>query len=301
MFQKYIHLERYGTSAVDGIDKGICYIFPKLDGANASIWYDDSQNLIRCASRNRELTLHEDNAGFMDWAVNNDNLIKLVKEHPNIRFYGEWLVPHTVKGYKQDAWRRFYIFDVLSEQGNWIPYKTYVTTLQQYNVDYIPAVELSNPSYEELTKLADFASFQMEEGKGAGEGIVIKRYNFINRFRQTTWAKLINKQFAEVSHNKVGTPRILNNEIELGMADKFITKHLVDKVYAKIENSSDTGFNAKHIPQLLQTVYHDFINEELWNALKDFKNPTINFKLLTACVNNKVKELKPEVFGFPIN
>jgi len=30
---KYMHLERLGTSEVEGIENGVCYVFPKLDFA----------------------------------------------------------------------------------------------------------------------------------------------------------------------------------------------------------------------------------------------------------------------------
>ena len=38
-FVKYPHLERFGNDEVQGIEFGECWIFPKLDGANASIWW----------------------------------------------------------------------------------------------------------------------------------------------------------------------------------------------------------------------------------------------------------------------
>jgi len=46
----------------------------------------------------------------------------------------------------------------------------------------------------------------------------------------------------------------------------FLTKATIDKVYAKIEQ--DGGFRSKDIPRLLNTVYHDFIIEEIWNIVK---------------------------------
>lgn len=32
MFKKYQHIERFGKDEVEGIDKGLCYVFPKLLG-----------------------------------------------------------------------------------------------------------------------------------------------------------------------------------------------------------------------------------------------------------------------------
>ena len=40
-FEKYQHVERFGTSEVEGIELGRTYVFPKLDGTNASVWLED--------------------------------------------------------------------------------------------------------------------------------------------------------------------------------------------------------------------------------------------------------------------
>lgn len=64
MFIKYQHIERIGTSEVEGILDGDCYVFPKLDGTNASIWMDDAE--LCCGSRNRQLSLENDNGGFIN-------------------------------------------------------------------------------------------------------------------------------------------------------------------------------------------------------------------------------------------
>ena len=33
-FRKYQHIERFGTSEVEQIEIGTCYVFPKIDGTN---------------------------------------------------------------------------------------------------------------------------------------------------------------------------------------------------------------------------------------------------------------------------
>ena len=67
-FRKYQHIERFGTDEVLGIDDGLNYIFPKIDGTNSSVWLDEG--VITAGSRNRELTLDKDNAGFCAWVSN---------------------------------------------------------------------------------------------------------------------------------------------------------------------------------------------------------------------------------------
>ena len=36
-FTKYQHIERLGTTETNGIEMGMCYIFPKIDGTNFRI------------------------------------------------------------------------------------------------------------------------------------------------------------------------------------------------------------------------------------------------------------------------
>ena len=52
-FKKYQHVERYGTREVEGIEFGMCHIFPKIDGTNGSMWLSDCG--IRYGSRKRAL------------------------------------------------------------------------------------------------------------------------------------------------------------------------------------------------------------------------------------------------------
>ena len=80
-FKKYQHVERFGTIETAGIENGMCYVFPKIDGTNASLWWDDG---LKAGSRNRELSLNYDNAGFIAWAVNQPSFRELFREHPRL-------------------------------------------------------------------------------------------------------------------------------------------------------------------------------------------------------------------------
>ena len=114
MFKEYQHLERFGTTEVAQIELGECYIFPKIDGTNASVWLLNGE--LQAGSRTRHLTLEKDNAGFLAWAKEQTNLIEYLKENPLLRLYGEWLVPHSLKTYRESAWRKFYVFDVYDDE-----------------------------------------------------------------------------------------------------------------------------------------------------------------------------------------
>lgn len=296
MFREYMHVERFGNDEVQGIELGECYIFPKLDGTNASVWIDGSYN-IHAGSRKREVTLGSDNAGFAKFALNDARIKCFLLEYPWFRLYGEWLVPHTIKAYNKDAWRKFYVFDVFNhELDSYIPYSEYKACLEKHDIDYIPAYSImKNATYDHFLIELNKNDFLMSEG--VGEGIVIKNYNYKNKYGRTTWAKLVTSTFKE-THKRVMGPdeKRFSDLIEEKIVDEFFKQDIVEKVYAKISND-EQGWNSKYIPRLLGTVYHDFVTEELWQGLKKHKNPTINFKTLNSLIVNKTKESLPHVFN----
>jgi hypothetical protein len=294
MFIKYQHLEKLHTDETDGIEIGTTHVFPKIDGTNGSIWHDQG---IQAGSRNRHLTLDADNAGFYQAMSHSEAHKILCASNAHLIFYGEWLVPHSLKTYREDAWRKFYIFDVYNRSiDKYLPYNEYKPILDKYEVDYIaPIAIIKNGNYETYQECLSRNFFLIDDGKGNGEGIVIKNYAYQNKFGRQTWAKLITNAFKEEHHKEMGAPLVGGEIIEDKIVSKFVDKHLVDKVHAKITNEMD-GWSSKYIPRLLHTVYYDLITEEMWNILKDFKNPKIDFRTLNNLCTQKVKELKPEVF-----
>jgi hypothetical protein len=306
MFIKYQHLERFGTDEVAQIELGECFVFPKIDGTNASIWFEDGK--IHAGSRTRHLSIDKDNAGFLDWALKQENLIEYFKENPHHRLFGEWLVPHSLKTYRENAWRKFYVFDVaidkleheILHEGDsvikYIHYDEYKPFLDKYNIDYIPPiVKIKNSSYEQLIKQLAKNIFLIEDGKGTGEGIVIKNYEFKNRFNRQTWAKIVTSEFKEKNIKEMGASELNGKKmVEDEIVDKYITVALCEKIKAKIE--SEKGWSSKFIPQLLNTVYYDLITEESWNFVKEFNNPIINFNTLKHFVFMRVKSNLPSIF-----
>lgn len=297
-FVKYPHLERFGTDEVDGINVGKCHIFPKIDGTNASFWWDVEKNELACGSRNRQLSLEEDNAGFMAWAVASESLRHLAKLYYAYRFYGEWLVPHSLKTYRDDAWRKLYVFDVLdTTTGQFLHYDAYSGLLRAHEVDFIPCIGAGeNPTYEVLCGWRDRNTYLLQDGTGAGEGIVVKQYGWTNRFGRTTWAKLIANHFKDKHIAEMGGAVINCKMVEDEIAEEFVTAHMVEKIVAKIRNEQGQ-FGARDIPRLLGQAFHDLVTEELWQALKKHKNPKVDFKTLSHTCNARVKQLMPELFG----
>jgi len=289
-FREYMHIEKLASDEVEGILEGKCWVFPKIDGTNASVWLSDGK--LQFGSRKRHLHEGSDNAGFLVSNKDSFNLLKLLSHNPSWRLYGEWLVPHTLKTYSGDAWRKFYVFDVFDEATQrYLPYGDYCALLHNHDIEYIhPLRVYTNPTEEALLKPLHENTFLIEDGKGIGEGIVIKRYDFVNKYGRQTWAKLVTNDF-KAKHARNSTPEV--TELQKTVEEKVIASHLhystIEKVYAKL--TQNETWSSKLIPQLLGTVWHDFVTEEIWDILKKHKNPTLDFARLQRLVNARTKEV----------
>ncbi|MCK5020647.1 MAG: hypothetical protein KAS32_26745 [Candidatus Peribacteraceae bacterium] len=294
-FKKYQHVERFGNKEVESIELGECFVFPKIDGTNASVWMDDSGE-IKAGSRNRELSVEDDNAGFYKWVLEQESLKEFFSMNPTKTLYGEWLVPHSIKAYRDSAWRKFYIFDVYESEKP-IHYQEYSQYLDSMQLDYIePLAIINGGSYETFISQLEKNTYLMEDGVGAGEGIVIKNYTFENRFGRTVWAKIVSSEFKEKHSKMFGAPKIEYKEsVEHEIVDKYVTQALCEKTYQKISVECD-GWESKFIPRLLNTVFYDLIREDSWSFIKEFKNPTLNFKTLNFLTKSQVKKHLPELF-----
>lgn len=292
-FVKYFHLERYGKDETKGIERGIIFIQSKLDGTCSSVWMD--KDGIKTGSRNRELTLDNDNQGFCRFIEENKSLYEpLFTLLPNAILYGEFLIPHTIKAYVKDAWKKFYVFDVALQRGeelSWLTPEQYEPVLNSLGITYIPTVAKLENYEGDYSEFKDKVGYLIDPSiQGASpEGLVIKNYSFINQYGRKTFAKIVFPSFKE--EKKVVATR--DSTVEFDIAEKFVTEHLVEKEYAKI---ATTGAIEGIQARLLNTVFKTMLEEEIWDILKKFKNPIIDFKALQRSVYAKIKELKEELF-----
>jgi hypothetical protein len=165
-------------------------------------------------------------------------------------------------------------------------------------LDYIPPLaKIKNGSYEYFIKALEQNIFLVKDGQGVGEGVVIKNYSYYNKYKRQTWAKIVTSEFKEKHYKTMGCPEIKAADmIEEKIVDDFCTEAFVEKEYAKIINDNN-GWSSKFIPQLLGRVFSELVKEEMWNAIKKYKNPKVDFKTLNHLVTNKVKDVKKELFA----
>jgi hypothetical protein len=295
LFDKFQHIKKWGDPMVKNVELGECLVFPKIDGTNASVWLGNDITL-RAGSRTRELSLDKDNAGFYAWARRQSHLLDFLIANSDMRLFGEWLVPHSLKSYRDDAWRNFYVFDV-KVGDTYLPYEEYAPLLEAAGIEYImPIATIKNGSYEQFVHQLQHNTYLIQDGQGSGEGIVIKNYKFRNRNMDQQWAKIVTSEFKEKHFRAMGANEVDGAKmVEETITKDYCTQALCEKVKAKIE--LDRGeWTKRCIPQLMSTVLYDIINEDMWAILKEHKNPTINFATLRYLVQAQIREHLPEVF-----
>jgi len=299
MFKEYMHIERLGSDEVGGILNGECYVFPKIDGTNASVWWDDGE--LCAGSRTRQLSAEQDNAGFLKWVTQNaEPFERFFADYPQLRIYGEWLVPHTLKTYRKETWRQFYIFDVYDENLEcYLNYEEYSHVLAGEGLPFpiIAPIEIvTNPTQEHLIGLLDRNTYLIEDGNGPGEGVVIKRYDYTNEWGHTLWAKMVRNEFKERNLEAFGTPTVkMRGDLEGQLAQEFATRGRIVKMLAEMREAGPVS--RKRIPELFGRVWHDVITEEMWEIVKRHKNPTIDFGQFYGAVVEEIKHNCPELFG----
>jgi hypothetical protein len=309
-FEKYQHIVRYGTPGVQGIEVGQTFVFPKLDGTNASVWWGDSKQTqpgdpdypprpyvgLQAGSRRRHLTPNYDHFGFYQYVRGHEGLRELLYQRRGLRLCGEWLVKHTIKTYRDDAWRKFYVFDVMYGD-KYLPYDEYKPILDDFGVDYIPCIrEVIDGCEETYLNIAEQNDYLMQPGE-IGEGIVIKNYQFVNRFGTSLWAKIVRSEFKERNMKTMGAPvQKGKKSYERKIAERYVTQALVDKELAKIMTQPNWPQSAALQPRLLSTVYYSVLSDDIPDIVKRFKNPTIDFKMLQHQIDLRVKDLAPQLF-----
>lgn len=299
-FKKYQHIERLQREDCEGILNGTVYCFPKIDGTNASLWLDNGE--VQGGSRNRQLTLDNDNAGFYCKTSKDPKYRAYLEEHPNHILYGEWLVKHTIKTYRDDAWQHLYVFDVFevdeeNDTGRYLPYEEYSEYLDKFGIEYIPPIKVvENPQVEDINALLSHNHYLMQ-GDEIGEGIVVKNYDYHNKYGHVIWGKIVAEEFFGKKADLKKEKKNRQDGAEEYLAHEYITDALIKKEYAKVKLDFANAKRQELIGRTLQTVYDAFLEEELVNAVKKNKKCTINFQTMQRASNERVKEvLRDELF-----
>lgn len=260
MFKKYMHVERISSelnSEIDGLltQGSVVYVFPKLDGSNHCAWYDSDTGEVEYASRNQVLSAQNDPTGFYRYAQDRQNIRRMCEDNPYLIFYGEYLTPHTLKTYKNDAWNKWYVFDVFDTRtGRYMKFSDYILILDNYNIDYVELLGGAMIPLQEDALIGFMENNHWLMAEGIGEGIVVKNYDFVNSHGRQVWGKMVRSEFTAESREKEEKEM---TEVEM-LVEKTLTPEYLSKEYLKMTKDVGVEWDDKMTPDLLKTVYAEW-------------------------------------------
>lgn len=294
-FVKYMHIERYeeNNPEIDGILNGLVYVFPKLDGSNHCIWFDNDKKTIRCASRNQIITKDYDATKFINtyYIPNQHKIDNMILENQNLVFYGEFMRPHVVKDYDDDVWDEWYIFDVYDRENNqWMDYETYASLINKYGLRVVtPMDKYNDPPIDLIHECVENNHYLISNGN-IGEGVVIKNYNFVNKYGRTTWAKMVRNDYKIKAKQTPKERGEAPPSVEDIIVDNNLSREFIEKEYYKfIENAG--AWNDRMIPDFIAYVWHEWWVDYSFDIIansKDIINPK---ELRKRVANTTVKTI----------
>ena len=270
--KKYLSIERLKNNYADGFKKGdFIVVQEKIDGANASFQYDIENNLFAAYSRNQTLNLNNNLRGFWEHtqSLNKEKYNDLSLK--DLRFFGEWLVQHTVK-YPSDCYQKFYLFDIYNiVTQEYLPQEIVKSLAKKLKLLYVPTLYMGEfQSWEHIYTLLG----QTQMGGEYGEGIVVKNMTNLNskNTRLHFYIKIVCKQFTETKGVKeqkvINLEEQANKEQKLELVKSIVTKERIIKTLHKMvdENIIPVDWDEKNMSTIAKNInsliYHDCIKEE---------------------------------------
>lgn len=284
---KYQHIERMGSVEVTGILEGTVYLQSKLDGANFTVFADPSETGPICASRNNIIT--EGFNGAVDYVNKHEGIKELTQEYI---LRGEWATPHTLK-YPNETYEHFYVFDVQEyDTLKYLSPDEYEPRLEKLNIKYIHQLaKLQNPTLTDLIKHIEGPD---EFGAKQKEGIVVKNFDYRNKYGRITWGKIVCAEFKE--RNKLTFKPTKKDPPELRFICENVTETLILKTIAKIKMEQGES-HIKQMAQVLGRVWYDIFTEELWNFVKKDKTKEFNFREAQRLATMKTRNVALDYFN----
>lgn len=268
--KSYIDIKSFQTKFANSFNVGDeIVIEEKIDGANSSFQYDINSNSMLSFSRKQTLDPHNTLRGFFTF-VNQLDISKF-KKYPTYRFFGEWLVKHTVV-YPDNCYKNFYLFDVYdTENQKWLDYSNVKRLSEELELSMVHVFYLGNfINWEHILKFVGKTAM----GGEYGEGVVVKNMTRLNdeNNRLPFYTKIVTDKFKEKAKCKTKVPlsmEVLKDiEYKKALTSSIVTLARVRKILHKLVDENilpvdweleDMSKVAKNLPM---AVYKDCQKEE---------------------------------------
>jgi hypothetical protein len=288
LFQDFASLEL--NDELVGMLSGDVFVSTKLDGSNGSVRLGADGELV-FTSRSRVLSEEFDNQNFLNTFHGDERFANYLAAHPTHVLFGEWLYTRGVLKYTADVVGKFMVFDVYDTALNeYLRPEKYIDNLDKFAIDHIPIIEMiKNPTGEDIMKIV-VEHHSAWNSAGEFEGVVVKNYEFRNKYGRQAFGKIVRDEWKEVQADR--RTRQIIEDLEQDIVDNYLTNAFIKKELGKIE-----GFDKTRNFELLGRIWAELVKEETWHMLKKYKNPKIDFARLHNLAIDKIKATLPEYFG----
>ena len=267
-----------GTDAIRPKNTGafepgdIIQITTKIDGANASIAWDETTGKLEIFSRTNLLTSPGSLRGFYDYIKTEVEPKTDWSKYDGYVFFGEWCVKHTVN-YNKDWYNKWRVYDIWSKTtGCYLSQLTVKDICRELGFEYIE--ELYYGPFISWDHCRSFIKKSTAYGPDQ-EGIVVKNQTKLGNLdnRNPAYIKIVNEKFKESQHSnkspKVIDPKkVAAHEKAVELVEAVVTEARVKKAICKMIDEGqllselqpkDMGSVMKLLPKC---VFDDIVKEE---------------------------------------
>lgn len=274
--KKYVDIERVKTCYADKFITGEPIVIQeKIDGSNASFYYDIETNSLKACSRRLELSEENTLNGFYNYVQSLP--VDKVKEIIGDRYiiFGEWMTKHSIK-YPDDVMKNFYMFDVWDKKTEqYLPFedtRSIFSRLSECGIERFVPIFYTG-AFVSWEHALSFVGKTEMGAEPCGEGIVIKRQSKLDSksSRDPFYVKIVSEKFSEVHKSKPKTidpEKMAQLEAEKAEVATVVTKRRCIKMLQKFEEDniipSDWGGESMKIisKSLPAAVFEDCRKEE---------------------------------------
>ena len=250
----------------------IIQITTKIDGANASIAWDETTGKLEIFSRTNLLDSPGALRGFYDYIKTEIEPKTDWSGYPTLVFFGEWEVPHTCK-YSKDAYNHWYLYDIWNNvTRSYLPQTEVKAFCKKFKLNYIE--ELYYGPFISWEHCRSFLNKSTAYGPEQ-EGIVIKNQSKLGNpdNKNPAYIKIVNDKFKESMHAKkekkpINPEKEAEKQKAIELASSIVTEARVKKIILKLIDEEklpetlqpkDLGLVMKQLPKL---VFDDCVKEE---------------------------------------
>ena len=291
-FPKYLKIKHLGDDETKGIFEGNIIVEEKYDGSNFRIKLEDGKWIF--GSRNTTLGNEDDNIGgqfeqavkYVISKIPKGVVEQIYKTYGELVFYGENMVPHTIKDYDWEHMPQIIWFDIFSlKEGRFLDYD------RKSEIFKMMGVEMPQLIYRGDGNKYEVEIPQSKWRNGKAEGVVIKNYEL------GIFGKVVDEKFKEENGKTFGSVKY-----GLPISDKYATSARIEKTIMKLRDEGHP-IEMRMMQFLPKYVYEDIVEEHYRDIL--MSNWVVNFKkerkaiatkcveiLKRMCVNEEVKQIR---------